>query len=630
MDGSIPPKPPSCRQPQRETHNNSENTGATGNDQAQDEGFLLHVVAANGDGENYRKCATLLSGMDKTRLFARNSENKTALECAANAGYTNMVFHLLDMERKHNFCGLNTKPNEILKKTSGRSETPLHEAVRQRCERKIEELKGKDSGLARVPDINGMSPLYLAIPLGYRDIVDKLTLTFGDANLSYDGPNGQNVLHAAALQSAGRRGDLMNKADWSGSTPLHFAASVGVQGVTTALLDGIDQDRRTDYTQRPDNNGMFPIHIAASVGSMDTITSLVNADQDCATLRDNVKGRTLLHIAIENRKYKVVKLVCKDPRFKETLNLEDNDGNTALHLAVKKRDEYIFTYLLQNKAVELNHVNLEGYTPLDLAKVIRMEDYFASPQNPTEWMVRVLAHSGAVFSPRRRDELIRGGSSQEQEKHGKTLSESTESVLVASALIATLTFAAAFTMPGSYRTTGPKEGTPALGALYGFKVFLVADILAFFCSVAATFSLAEYGNRGTVDPLVRCRYSQRAVWLFHVALRSIIVAFAFGVSVVMWNISLSAISIGGVATIAVVFYGNVPLGQDFRLMLLMHRRFGFSRSWNLYPSTASHLNWTSWQLKSFSATLVWNLMNLFWTYVLIFALAGFAQLKQKH
>lgn len=204
MDGSIPPKPPSCRQPQRETHNNSENTGATGNDQAQDEGFLLHVVAANGDGENYRKCATLLSGMDKTRLFARNSENKTALECAANAGYTNMVFHLLDMERKHNFCGLNTKPNEILKKTSGRSETPLHEAVRQRCERKIEELKGKDSGLARVPDINGMSPLYLAIPLGYRDIVDKLTLTFGDANLSYDGPNGQNVLHAAALQSAGK------------------------------------------------------------------------------------------------------------------------------------------------------------------------------------------------------------------------------------------------------------------------------------------------------------------------------------------------------------------------------------------------------------------------------------------
>ena len=35
------------------------------------------------------------------------------------------------------------------------------------------------------------------------------------------------------------------------------------------------------------------------------------------------------------------------------------------------------------------------------------------------------------------------------------------------------------------------------------KAFLVADILAFYCSVAATFSLAEYGDRDDVDPLVR-------------------------------------------------------------------------------------------------------------------------------
>uniref|UniRef100_A0A0E0QPW1 PGG domain-containing protein n=1 Tax=Oryza rufipogon TaxID=4529 RepID=A0A0E0QPW1_ORYRU len=420
------------------------------------------------------------------------------------------------------------------------------------------------------------------------------------------------------------RENLRNEVDWSGSTPLHFAASVGLKGVTARLLA-----RDTTGIERADNKGMFPIHIAASVGAIDAINSLVSTNPDRATLRDEAKGRTLLHIAIENRKCNVVKMVCKSLSFKNTLNMKDNDGNTALHLAVKIRDESIFRYLLGNKVVELNHVNGEGYTPLDLAKNIKMEYRFASRQNPTEWMIRALAHSGAHFSPHRRDERIRASKSEEKEAHGKNLSQSTESVLVASALIATLTFAAAFTMPGSYRTGSPKEGSPALGAYYGFKVFLVADIFAFFFAVAATFSLAEYGNRGTVDPLVRCVYARLSVGLFHVALKSVIIAFAFGVLVVMWGVSINTIVIVGLATIVLVFYGNVPLRHDFRLLWLMYNRFGFSRRWDLYSSTSSHLDWTSRRLRSFSATLAWNLVKLLWTYILIFVLAYFAQLKQK-
>lgn len=244
-------------------------------------------------------------------------------------------------------------------------------------------------------------------------------------------------------------------------------------------------------------------------------------------------------------------------------------------------------------------------------------------------MIRALAHSGAQFSPRRHDEFIDTSNSGKKQEHGMKLAESTESVLVASALIATLTFAAAFSLPGSYKTGNSKEGTPALGSRYGFKVFLIADIFAFYFSVAATFSLAEYGNRHNVDPLGRCAYAQRAVWLFHVALKSIIIAFALGVSVVMWEISLSAIIIVSLATSVLVLYGNVPLAHDFRLLWVMHHRFGFSRSWDLHPSTSSHLGWTSWRLNNFVATLGWNLVKLFWAYGLIFVFAYIAQLKQK-
>ncbi len=173
-------------------------------------------------------------------------------------------------------------------------------------------------------------------------------------------------------------GNLRNNADYSGSTPLHFAASVGVKGTTSSLLDG----DRCNTERRPDKKGMYPIHIAASVGVMDPIYSLVKRCQSCATLRDDVNGMTLLHIAVENGKHDVVKFICRKPTliFKDTLNMKDNDGNTALHLAVKKRDKSIFDHLLGNRDVELNHVNMDGYTPLDLASKMKVEHPFASPQ----------------------------------------------------------------------------------------------------------------------------------------------------------------------------------------------------------------------------------------------------------
>lgn len=167
---------------------------------------------------------------------------------------------------------------------------------------------------------------------------------------------------------------LINEVDWSGSTPLHFVASVGVEG-TTSLLLGKDKSG----IWKADNMGKYPIHIAASVGIMDAIFSLINTDQSCATLRD-ANGRTLLHIAIENGKCDVVKFICKEPIPIFILNMKDNDGNTALDLAVRRKDQVIFSYLLGNRDVELNHFNLEGFTPLNLASRIKMENPFASPQ----------------------------------------------------------------------------------------------------------------------------------------------------------------------------------------------------------------------------------------------------------
>jgi ankyrin repeat protein len=156
-----------------------------------------------------------------------------------------------------------------------------------------------------------------------------------------------------------------NVADASGSTPLHFAASVGMM------------------KKAVDCNGMCPIHIAASVGAMEAVHALVGEEDDShAALRDNDMGRTFLHVAVENKKTNVVELVCgkPSPAFRNILNMKDKDGNTALHLAVQNRDESSFSHLVGNRYVELNHVNKDGYTPLDLASKIKIENSFASPK----------------------------------------------------------------------------------------------------------------------------------------------------------------------------------------------------------------------------------------------------------
>jgi ankyrin repeat protein len=173
--------------------------------------------------------------------------------------------------------------------------------------------------------------------------------------------------------------DLRNVADASGSTPLHFAASVGVKGVTSLLVDGDTTGMRKKAV---DSNGMCPIHIAASVGAMDAVHALVGEEDTHAALRENRMGRTFLHIAVENKKTDVVKLVCRKsrPAFRNILNMKDKDGNTALHLAVQNRDESSFSHLVGNRYVDLNHVNKDGYTPLDLASKIKIENSFASPK----------------------------------------------------------------------------------------------------------------------------------------------------------------------------------------------------------------------------------------------------------
>jgi ankyrin repeat protein len=106
-----------------------------------------------------------------------------------------------------------------------------------------------------------------------------------------------------------------------GSTPLHLAASLEgwpdalvlctlfppvrlLSRSATALL--LDANLSTAY--QADDEGGYPIHVAAHAGSLDVVKLLLERCPDCATIRDG-KGRTFLHVTVEEKCYVVVRYV---------------------------------------------------------------------------------------------------------------------------------------------------------------------------------------------------------------------------------------------------------------------------------------------------------------------------------
>lgn len=161
-------------------------------------GSALHVVAAAGDSQRYKDSATVIHCRARHLLTARDGKGDTPLHCAARAGNTGMVAHLISL------AGDEAEVRALVGARNVRGETALHEAVRFGDAKMVGALMEADRGLAAVAAKDGTSPMYLASSLGCPQIADVLH-RLGD-RVSYSGPDGQNALHAAVLHN--HKGEL--------------------------------------------------------------------------------------------------------------------------------------------------------------------------------------------------------------------------------------------------------------------------------------------------------------------------------------------------------------------------------------------------------------------------------------
>ncbi|CAL4982044.1 unnamed protein product [Urochloa decumbens] len=293
---------------------------------------VLHVAAEQGHNELIRELYLRFREQAGLLLSHQNSALDTPLHCAARAGHVRaveVIVQLAATDRGENIMGCKNEAGD----------TALHLAARYGHGDAVEALVSAALEPAAEPNHAGVSPLYLAVMSGSVQAVRAITTSCKDA--SSLGPGSQNALHAAVFQSSEMVGLLLewrpalaDQVDSSGSTPLHFAASIGDHAMVHAILRAAPQ--RTLY-RKDSAGGLSALHVAARMGHYRVVEDMLVACPDAAELRDG-GGATFVHAATAREKgpkvHHVVSLAIENPKLRGLLDAQDRDGNTPLHLAV--------------------------------------------------------------------------------------------------------------------------------------------------------------------------------------------------------------------------------------------------------------------------------------------------------
>ena len=301
----------------------------------------LHIAVRQGlrpQGE-----ALLLAKAD---IFAANvrGDSPLSLALAAPGGPIDWIF----------------TPATIAAKDAN-GDTPLHHAAKRNLASTLDFLVQKGSVL-EAANAAGETALQEAVKADASDAVQTL-LTLGASLVSRDAM-GDTALHSAVLWAARKSlpilalaGADLNAADFAGETPLHQAARKhDREAVKFLLAKGADPDSRDNRGVQPlvvavksadydverdllaagaevgprDQAGKTPLAEAVAMGDADSCRILVEAGADIMA-RDG-EGESPLTTAIK-RSPAMLKLLLT----KETINLADPDGRTALRIIVESR-----------------------------------------------------------------------------------------------------------------------------------------------------------------------------------------------------------------------------------------------------------------------------------------------------
>ncbi|GAB4833686.1 Ankyrin repeat-containing protein itn1, variant 2 [Ancistrocladus abbreviatus] len=356
--------------------------------------------------------------------------------------------------------------------------------------------------MAIVNDENelGETALFTAAEKGHLGVVKELLPYMTSEGIASKNRSGFDALHIAARQGhqaivqvlLDHYPELSKTVGQSNTTPLISAATRGHVDVVKELLA-----KDSSLPEISKTNGKNALHMAARQGHSDVVRALLEKDPQLARRMDK-KGQTALHMAVKGQSCKVVRwLLEADPAI---VMLPDRFGNQALHIATRKKRAEIVSELLLLPHINVNALNRDHKTPLDIAEGLPLSQ-------ETSEIKDVLMRYGALKAKelnQPRDELrktvseiqrnvhsqleqarktnknVSGIAKELKKLHREGINNATNSVTVVASLFATVAFAAIFTVPGGDDDTG----TAVMASSTSFRVFLIFDAIALFTSLA--------------------------------------------------------------------------------------------------------------------------------------------------
>ncbi|XP_057838827.2 ankyrin repeat-containing protein ITN1-like [Cryptomeria japonica] len=282
--------------------------------------------------------------------------------------------------------------------------------------------------------------------------------------------------------------------DIYGAIPLHSAVHGGDADTVSLIakknlswrfcINWFDKSLMT----KKDKFGRCAVHLAAIKGDQVMMDKFLTEMPYCTEVRSS-DLKTALHFAVEHNQFEIVKKLLPQDKTAEMAELlkydRDISGNTLLHLAIiNGGDPELVEYLLP--FVNVKAINNEGFRAIDKA----------APATFTK-ITGILKEVGGSRSFIANSRPLNSMEfKQESTVPEKILDVDT---LVAS-LIATVTFAAIFTVPGgideddngtaptSSAAASTHTGVARMVLQTLFKVFLFSDSLAMFSSLSVVIA----------------------------------------------------------------------------------------------------------------------------------------------
>ncbi|KAJ4745337.1 ankyrin repeat family protein [Rhynchospora pubera] len=413
--------------------------------------------------------------------------------------------------------------NNMLLQTDKRGDNALHHAIRNGFEDLALELLEKNQHLSVKPNKIAESPMCMAARKGYSKVVERL-LEIPSAVDS--GPRNYSALHTAV--AAGHtdiikkllngRPELAKSTADDGYTPLACAVSNNNLEIVKILLK---HDPGLAYVKN--RTGETPFHVAALNGFVPIAEEIISTCPDSAYITHEKYSTNALHIAINNEQPKFVDFILKTPQLHRLINRDDKDGDLPLHYAARKCNSEILRSLLSYKGQDYTANNANNNNAVDevmamkkLLKTLKWNESFTLV--PSAWR--------NAAGDKAKKEIKK----QAIQKVASLTARYTSNTSLVAALIATITFAAAFTLPGGFSNDPSDAGLPIFARKVAFQAFLISDTIAMCSSLAVAF-LCILATWEDLDYLLNYRKTTRA--LMWCAYSATTVAFGTGLFTVM-------------------------------------------------------------------------------------------------